>query len=119
MYLSCWAYQTIVKTTTGFSPFQLVHGVKAVTLVECEISSLKIAIHVLLDTLDIEECLMHLEHLDEQRRDVLTTNEAHKSWVKNHYDKAVKPRVFSKGELVWVYDQDKEPMGAGKFNQCG
>ena len=27
----------------------------------------------------------------------------------------VKYRVFSKGELVLVYDQDKEPLGVGKF----
>ena len=42
-------------------------------------------------------------------------NEAHKAHVKNQYDKVVKPRVFSKGELVLVQDQDKEPLGAGKF----
>ena len=38
----------------GFSPFQLVHGVEAVTLVECEILSLKIAIHVLPDITELE-----------------------------------------------------------------
>ena len=53
------------KTTMGFSPFQLVHGVEAVTPIECEISSLKIAIHVLPDTTELEERLVHLEHLDE------------------------------------------------------
>jgi hypothetical protein len=25
------------------------------------------------------------------------------------------PRVFSEGDLVLVYDQDKDPLGAGKF----
>ena len=65
LYPTLWAYQTNVKTATGFSPFQLVHGVEAVTPVECEISSLKIAIHVLLDTTELEERLLHLEHLDE------------------------------------------------------
>ena len=65
LYPALWVYETNVKTTTGFSPFQLVHGVEAVTPVECEILSLKIAIHVLPDTTDIEERLVHLEHLDE------------------------------------------------------
>ena len=55
---------------------------EAVTLVECEISSLKIVIHVLLDTTEIEELLLHLENRDEQCRDVLTSNEAHKIQVK-------------------------------------
>jgi hypothetical protein len=26
------------------------------------------------------------------------------------------PRVFSEGDLVLVYDQDKDALGAGKFN---
>ena len=39
LYLALWAYWTNVKTATGFSPFQFVHGVEAVTQVECEILS--------------------------------------------------------------------------------
>ena len=89
-----------VKTSMSFSPFQLIHGVEEVTRVECEIPSLKIAIHVLPDTTDMEEHLLHLENLYEKCRDALTTNEAHKKWVKNQYNKAIKPRVFSEGELV-------------------
>ena len=49
----------------GFSPFQLIHGVEVVTPIECEIPSLKIAIHVLPDMTELEERLVHLEHLDE------------------------------------------------------
>ena len=59
-----------------------------------------IAIHVLPDTTELEERFLHLEHLDEQCRDELTTNQAHKNRVKSQYDKTVKPRVFSEGELV-------------------
>ena len=77
---------------------------EAVAPIECEISSLKIAIHVLPDTTKLEERLVHLEHLDEQRRDALTTNQAHKNRVKTQYDKLVKPRVFSEGELVLLWD---------------
>ena len=58
----------------GFSPFQLIHGVKEITSAECEIPSLKIVIHVLLDTLDLEECMFHLENLYEQPRYALTKN---------------------------------------------
>ena len=80
-----------MKIATRFSPFQLVHGVEAVTPFECEIPSLRIAIHVLPDTTELEECLLHLEHLDEQCRDALTANEAHKNRVKIQYNKSVKP----------------------------
>ena len=58
LYPALWAYRTNVKTATGFSPFQLVHGVEAVTSVECEILSLKIAIPVLPDVMELEERLV-------------------------------------------------------------
>ena len=45
----------------------------------------------------------------------MTANETHKNRVKNHYDKLVKPRIFFEGEVVLLWDQDKEPMGVGKF----
>ena len=95
LYSTLWEYRTSVKTATGFSPFQLIHGVEAVTRVECEIPSLKIAIHVLPDTTELEEHLLHLEHLDEQRREALTGNKGHKNRVKIQCDKSVKPRIFS------------------------
>ena len=47
--------------------------------------------------------------------DALTANETHKNRVKNQYDKSVKPRIFSEGELVLLWDQDKEPLGVGKL----
>ena len=73
---------------------------EAVTPIECEIPSLKIAIHVLPDMTELEERLLHLEHLDEQHRDALIENQAHKNRVKSQYDKSVKPQIFSEGELV-------------------
>ena len=36
--------------------------------------------------------------------------------VKVQYDKSVRPRRFSEGDLVLLWDQVKEPLGAGKFN---
>ena len=58
LYPALWVY----RTATGFSLFQLVHGVEAVTPVECEIPFLKIAIHLLPGTTDLEECFLHLEN---------------------------------------------------------
>ena len=36
LYPALWAYRTNVKNAMGFSPFQHVHRVEAVTPVECE-----------------------------------------------------------------------------------
>ena len=63
-----------------------------------------------------EERLVHLEQLDEQRRDALVTLEINKRRVKAQYDKSVHPRVFSEGDLFLLWDQSKEPLGEGKFN---
>ena len=116
LYPSLWAYRTAIKTSTGFSPYQLVHGVDFVLPVGCEIPSLKLVIELLLDTSTLEECLVHLEQLDEQCRDALVNLEVYKCHVKVQYDKSIYPRRFSEGDLVLLWDQAKEPLGVGKFN---
>ena len=116
LYLALWAYRTVVKIATSFSPYQLVHGVESILSVECEIPSLKLAIELLPDTSPLEECLVHLEQLDEQRLDALVALEVNKSHVKVQYDKSGHPRRFSEGDLVLLWDQPKEPLGEGKFN---
>ena len=116
LYPALWAYRTVVKTAMGFSPYQLVHGVELVFPVECEIPSLKLAIELLPDTSPLEKRLVHLEQLDEQRRDALVALEVNKRHVKIQYYKSVHPRRFSEGDLVLLWDQPKEPLGAGKFN---
>ena len=84
--------------------------------VECEIPSLNLVVELLPDTSPLEECLVHLEQLDEQRRDALVALEVNKRRVKVQYDKSVRPRRFSEGDLVLLWDQPKEPLGVGKFN---
>eukprot|EP00253_Pinus_taeda_P007587 PITA_07587 len=81
--------RTSVKTATGFTPFQLVYGLESIFPVKCEITSLKLDIELLPETSSLKERLVHLEHLDAQRRDAATVNEAHKKRVKTQYDKAV------------------------------
>ena len=82
LYPALWAYRTVVNTAMGFSPYHLVHGVDSVLPVECEIPSLKLAIELLPDTSPLEECLVHLEQLDEQRQDALVALEVNKHRVK-------------------------------------
>eukprot|EP00253_Pinus_taeda_P024634 PITA_24634 len=91
LYSALWAYRTSVKTATGFTPFQLVYGMESIFPIECEIPSLKLVVELLPETSSLKERLLHLEHLDEQHRDVATMNEAHKKRVKMQYDKSVRP----------------------------
>ena len=53
--------------------------------------------------------------LDENRHDTALANEAHKTRVKVQFDKNVKLRVFSEGDLVLLYDQESDKLGTGKF----
>ena len=82
MLYPLWEYRTAVKTAMGFSPYQLVHGVESVLSIKCEIPSLKLAIELLPDTSPLEEHLIHLEQIDEQRRDALVALEVNKHHVK-------------------------------------
>jgi hypothetical protein len=73
-----WAYRTAVNTATGFMPFHLVHGVKATLPIECKIPTLCTAIELLPNTAPMEQRLLNLESLDEDRRSSLQNNEAAK-----------------------------------------
>jgi hypothetical protein len=70
-FSALWAYRTAVKTTTGFTPFHLVHGVEATIPIMCEIPTVCTTIELLPDTTPIEQCLLNLESLDEYRRSSL------------------------------------------------
>jgi hypothetical protein len=115
LYSALWAYRTFVKTATSFSPFQLVYRLEVVSPIECQIPSLKFEVQLLPDTSPLEERLLYLEQLNEKHRDEALANESHKHKVKCQYDRYIFPHIFFEGDLVLVYDQDKAPLGAGKF----
>jgi hypothetical protein len=78
LYSKLWAYRTSVKTTTSFSPFQIVYRLEAVFPIECQILSLKLEVELLPDTSPLEERLLYLEKLDEKYYDATLENEAEK-----------------------------------------
>jgi hypothetical protein len=89
--------------------------VESILPIECEIPSLKLVVELLPNTSAKEEHLLYLMRLDETRHDATLVIEAQKKCVKAQYDKYVKPRVFSKGDLVLLYEQDRDMLGVGKF----
>jgi hypothetical protein len=52
---------------------------------------------------------------DEARRDANLVIESQKKCTKAQYDKHVRPRIFSEGDLVLLYEQDRDMLGARKF----
>ena len=115
LFSALWAYWKSVKSTTRFTPFWLVYGVEAILPIKCEIPSLKLAVELLPNTSSEEERLLYLMRLDETRRDATLAIEAQKKCVKAQYDKHVKPHIFSEGDLVLLYEQDRDMLGDGKF----
>ena len=115
LFSALWAYRTLVKAPTSFTPLQFVYGLEAIFPIQCQIPSLKIAIELLLDTSAEEERFLCLNKLDETRRDVALANEAHKKRIKAQYDKLVQPRSFNEGDLVLTYDQRYDKLGKWKF----
>ena len=83
--------------------------------IECEIPSLKLAIELLPAMFEEEKHFLYLAQTDENWRIVALANEAHVKRIKAQYDRNVTPRSFSEGDLVLVYDQANDKLGAGKF----
>jgi hypothetical protein len=83
-----------IKSTTGFTPFQLVYGIEVIMSIEYEIPSFKLAFELLHNTSAEEECLLYLMQLDETHRDVSLVIETQKKCVKYQYVKHVKPHIF-------------------------
>lgn len=75
VFLALWAYRTSVKTSTGFTPFQLVYSLEADLPIECEIPSLKLEIELLPTTFAEEEHFLYLARLDETHFDVALSSE--------------------------------------------
>ena len=63
-----WAYNTTWKTTTGFTPYLLVYGKKALLSIEFKYNTLRVATQLDLDLSHAQhEILLQLNGLDEQR----------------------------------------------------
>eukprot|EP00253_Pinus_taeda_P023261 PITA_23261 len=77
------------------------------------IPSLKLGVEFLPNTTVKEEILLALNQLDETFRYVTLALEAHKNRVKAQYDKNAKPYSYQKGNLVLLYDQKHDLLGAG------
>ena len=83
--------------------------------IECEIPSLKLAIKLLPTTSEEEKHFLYLAQLDENQWNAALANEAHVKQIKSQYDRNVTPCIFSEGDLVLVYDQANDKLGARKF----
>ena len=95
LFSALWAYRTLVKISTSFTPFQLVYGLETVLPIECEIPSLQIVVQLLSATSEEEKHLLYLAQLDENQRNAALAVETHAKRIKAQYDRNVTPHNFS------------------------
>jgi hypothetical protein len=69
-FSALWVNQTSIKSSKGFTPFQLVYGIEVIFPIECEILSIKLVVKLLPKTTTEEERLLYLMQLYETHRDV-------------------------------------------------
>ena len=90
-----WAYSTTGKTTTGFTPYELVYGKKALLSMEFEYNTLRLATHLDIDLSHAkQERLLQLNGLDEQRMETLLHSEVVQLQRKIWHDWHLKEKKF-------------------------
>lgn len=99
-----WAYNTTWKTTTRFTPYELVYGKKALLSIEFEFNTLRLAALLDLDLSHAQkERLLQLNGLDEHRMHALLHTEVVQLQRKIWHDKKIKKKQFQEGDWALLY----------------
>jgi transposase InsO family protein len=110
-----WAYRKTCKKMTGHTPFILVYGKEAVTLLEFMVPNLHVAaITNMTERGVVKERLNQLMEMEEDRILVGFHQEVKKERDKSWHDKHIKRKSFKEGDLVLLYDS-KYFQHPGKF----
>eukprot|EP00253_Pinus_taeda_P036613 PITA_36613 len=100
-----WAYNTTWKTTTGFTPYELVYGKKYLLSIEFEYNTLRVAAQLDLDLSHAQrEILLDLNGLDEQRMQALLHSEVVQLQRKIWHDRHLNEKQFQPGDWALLYD---------------
>ncbi|XP_055819392.1 uncharacterized protein LOC129888443 [Solanum dulcamara] len=109
-------YRTTIRTSTGATPYMLVYGSEAVIPAEVEIPSLRIIQEVGLDDAEwIRSRIEQLMLIDEKRMDAVCHGQLYQNRMAKAFNKKVKPRQFTPGQLVLKKIFPHQGEAKGKF----
>ncbi|XP_074314950.1 uncharacterized protein LOC141651125 [Silene latifolia] len=96
-----WGYRTSIRTATGATLYYLVYGMDAVQLVELEVPSLRILLESQVSNADwVQARYDSLVMIDERRLNALYHLQLYQKRIERTFNKKVKPRGISEGDLV-------------------
>ncbi|XP_070005468.1 uncharacterized protein [Nicotiana sylvestris] len=96
-----FGYHTIVRTSTGATPYMLVYGTEAVIPAEVEIPSLRYIQEAELDDAEwVRSRYKKLALIDGKRMNVVCHGQLYQNKISRAFNKRVKPRQFPPGQLV-------------------
>ena len=95
-------YRTIVRTSTGATPFSLFYGMEAVLPLDVEIPSLRVLMEAKLT--EAKWCQTRFDQLNliqEKRMKALCHGQLYQRRLKKAFDKKVKLQIFEEGDLMF------------------
>ncbi|XP_070029136.1 uncharacterized protein [Nicotiana sylvestris] len=113
---SLMVYRTTVRTSTGATPYMLVYGTEVVIPVKVEIPSLRIIQEAKLD--DEEWVKNHYEQLaliDGKIMNAVCHGQLYQNKMSTAFNKRVKPRQFTPGQLVLTKIFPHQNESKGKY----
>ncbi|XP_049358594.1 uncharacterized protein LOC125823237 [Solanum verrucosum] len=110
-------YLTTIKTSTGATPYFLVYGNEAVIPAEVEIPSLRIIQEAeLSDAKWIQVRVENLALIDGRRINAICHGQHYQNRMAIAFNKKVRPRHFSPGQLVLKQIFPNQDEAKGKFS---
>lgn len=100
-----WAYRTTWRSTTSYSPYQLVFGKQPIFPIEFQIQTLRTSQEVGLDLTEAQiNRLQQINELDEIRLSALQNIALIQQQRAKWHDALIKNKVFHKGDWALLYD---------------